>query len=334
MQIGSGANTYDWVDNWARVPDTDKARSSWSHHGIVVTQAGDIMTFDQGNCAVVTFGKDGTYKGSWDAEVTNAHCMFLVKEGDTEYLWISDNGAKRIKETNYEGDMSARGGQVVKKTLDGKTVLSLQRPDLPAYREGKYSPTWVAVNEERYGGNGDIWVADGYGQSYTHRYDKAGNYISSINGEEGQGGAWDNCHGIYVDRRKGEPELYVALRRNQHVQVYDLEGKYKRVFGGDHLTTPGGFVVQGDHLIVIELRARLTVFDADDKFVCHLGDNEVVCDNEGWPNSFSASGERTVPTFLEAGKFNSPHGMAVDSEGNLYVAEFLIGGRITKLEKK
>jgi hypothetical protein len=36
---------------------------------------------------------------------------------------------------------------------------------------------------------------------------------------------------------------------------------------------------------------------------------------------------------LEAGKFNSPHGMAIDGKGNLYVAEWLIGGRFTKLAK-
>ena len=333
MRIGTGANTYEWNDNWARIPDVEKARASWSHHGIVVTQTGDIVTFDQGNCAVVVFDKDGNHRRLWDADVTNAHCMTLVKEGDTEYLWIADNGAKLVKETNYENIMSSRGGQVVKKTLDGQTVMSLQRPDLPAYLEGKYSPTWVAVNEERYGGNGDIWVADGYGQSYTHRFDKNGSYISSINGEEGQGGAFDNCHSIYIDRRKSEPELYVALRRNRQVQVYDLEGKFKRAFGTDYLTTPGGFVAQGDYLIVIELRARLTVLDADDNFVCFLGENEVVCDVDGWPNSLNENGERIVPTLLEPGKFHSPHGMTVDSDGNLYVAEFVIGGRITKLAK-
>ncbi|MDE0824001.1 MAG: hypothetical protein OSB07_08555, partial [Dehalococcoidia bacterium] len=67
--------------------------------------------------------------------------------------------------------------------LEGNVLASLTRPNLDVYQEGMYSPTWVAVNEERHGGNGDVWVADGYGQSYVHRYDKSGNYISSINGE-------------------------------------------------------------------------------------------------------------------------------------------------------
>ena len=58
-----------------------------------------------------------------------------------------------------------------------------------------------------------------------------------------------------------------------------------------------------------------------------------MCDVEGWPNNTSDEG-RTIPTsLLETGKFNSPHGLAVDANGNLYVAEWLIGGRVTKLDR-
>ena len=35
--------------------------------------------------------------------------------------------------------------------------------------------------------------------------------------------------------------------------------------------------------------------------------------------------------YLELGKFNSPHAIAVDCNGNIYVAEWVVGGRITKL---
>ncbi|MCH7801943.1 MAG: 6-bladed beta-propeller, partial [Chloroflexi bacterium] len=37
-------------------------------------------------------------------------------------------------------------------------------------------------------------------------------------------------------------------------------------------------------------------------------------------------------TLIE-GKFNSPHGIASDGDGNIYVAEWLIGGRINKLTR-
>ena len=90
--------------------------------------------------------------------------MAIVKEGDEEFLWMADNTT----------------GQVVKTTLEGQKVLSIGRPDLAAYRDGKYAPTDIAINEERHGGNGDVWVADGYGESYVHRYDRSGSYLGSV----------------------------------------------------------------------------------------------------------------------------------------------------------
>ena len=58
-----------------------------------------------------------------------------------------------------------------------------------------------------------------------------------------------------------------------------------------------------------------------------------MCDVDGWPNNKNENGKIVQTRLLEIGKFNSPHGIAVDEEGNLYVAEWLIGGRITKLAK-
>ena len=86
-------------------------------------------------------------------------------------------------------------------------------------------------------------------------------------------------------------------------------------------------------MVVAELRARLAVLDKEDGLICYLGDNEAVCSADGWPNNKNDSGEIIATALLEPGKFNSPHGMAIDSDDSIYVAEWLIGGRFTKLEK-
>ena len=127
-------------------------------------------------------------------------------------------------------------------------------------------------------------------------------------------------------------ELYISDRSNRRVQVYDLAGNFRRAFGPDFLNSPSGFVTFGEFMVVAELRARLVVIDLHDSFVCELGENGQVCEVDGWPNNKSR--DEIVPTkLLEAGKFNSPHGMAIDSHDNLYIAEWLIGGRVTKLSK-
>ena len=336
MKLGTGDNIYEWVGDWAKVPDTDSARRGWAHPGIVVTESGDVVTHHAGDSTVMVFGADGNLKHSWDSGVVDGHDIALANDSNEEYLWIADNGSKRSHLHAYDDPPGVGGkvvGKAVKKTLTGETVLTLGPPDLPVYQEGDFMPTSVAVNEERYGGNGDVWVADGYGQNYVHRFDRSGNYISSINGEEGTAGKFATPHGVMVDRRKSQPELYVADRANNQGQVYDLEGNFKRAFGSDYLVTPCGFVASGDNLIVAELRARVAVLDIDDKLVCYLGANEPVTDVDGWPNNNDEAGAPIRTSVLEPGKFNSPHGVAADPDGNIYVAEWLIGGRFTKLAK-
>ncbi len=125
------------------------------------------------------------------------------------------------------------------------------------------------------------------------------------------------------------------------MQVYDLEGVYIRTFGSEVLTSPSAFAVDGPHMIVAELRARLAVSDLDDNFVMHIGENERISrvernseeDVPGWPNNLDEYGKVVRTRILQSGKFNSPHGIATDSAGNIYSGEWLIGGRYTKLFK-
>ena len=316
MRVGRGHMVYDWIEKWGKIPDSQSARDGWAHHGIVVSESGKIVSFHQADPTVLIFDEEGDLEDSWTATVQNAHGMEIVKEHGAEYLFLADNNT----------------GNVVKTTLSGEVVLNIERPDIRVYAEGgKYATTDVAVNQERHGGNGDIYVADGYGSSYVHRYDKSGEYIDSINGEEGEAGRFATPHGVWVDTRKEEKELYVADRSNGRIQVYDLEGNYKRVLGrapgADWLHSPSSFAQTGDLMVVAELRgSRITVLDLNDELVCYLGENTGAFKlNPGWPN---VPHETLIP-----GKCSSPHGIAADPDGNIYSAEWLIGGRINKLAK-
>ena len=305
--VGPSKVRYTWSEHWVRIPQTFTGQVDGRTHGIAITQQGQVVLFHQADPAVVIYSPEGDFIDAWGDRFPGAHGLTLVNENGEDFLWLADS----------------KTGEVVKTTLDGRAVLTIQRPALSIYDNGKYAPTWVAVHEERHGGNGDIWVTDGYGTSYIHCYDKAGHYIDSINGSEGGAGAFKCPHSIFMDTRKAQPELYIADRGNRRVQVYDVEGNYLRAFGADFLTSPCAFAVSGERLIIPELRARVAILDGQDRLLGYLGENEAVCELPSWPNH---------PTeLIDAGKFNSPHGVAADTQGNIYITEWIIGGRITKL---
>ncbi|HLL91280.1 MAG TPA: hypothetical protein VK324_18420 [Tepidisphaeraceae bacterium] len=318
MRIGSGELAYEWNEHWVRVPATQSGRENGRTHAVAVAGNGDVIVFNQAQPGVLRFPPDGRLVNAWGDRFGGAHGMTLVVDPDgQEYLWLTDE----------------RSSEVVKTTTDGRTVLTIQRPDVPAYAAGRYVPTWVAVNEERFGGNGDVWVADGYGSNFVHRYRKDGGYVGSINGTEGRSGAFACPHAVAFDYRRGAPQLYVADRANRRVQVYDAEGKYVRAFGQDSLTHPCMFAFEPGtgRLFIPELFGWLAVVDAEDAFVGYVGANEAVKPTDGWPR---LPGWPNLPADqIRPGHFNSPHGMTVAPNGDLYVVEWIVGGRITKLAK-
>jgi hypothetical protein len=337
--VGQGQHRYEWIDDWADLPETASAARGWAHPGCAVTAAGEVVTVHPAEPRLLFFAPDGRLRRSWRVDVTEAHGLAVTGSGAAERVWLADSGAKRQPGAGYgyAAHAAPAGGQVVELTLDGHLVRRLARPDHPAYREGRYLPTSVAVDDEGLGGSGDIWVADGYGQNLVHRFRQDGSYAGSFAGAggtaggAGASGSFKTPHAVVIDRRKEEPELYVADRANHRLQVFDLQGRFKRIVGADVLTSPSAFALAGNLLVVAELRARLVLFDAQDRLVGTLGAHEAVCDAPGWPNRLDAAGSPIRPLDLRPGRFNSPHGVAAGAGGALYVAEWLIGGRYTKL---
>jgi len=295
--------TFNWHEHWATIPFPANVEHQGRTHGIAVARNGNVYVFHQAEPAVLVFGADGQLLESW-GNYPGAHGLTLVEEDGEEFFWLTDQERLVVEKT----------------TLDGRVVRLIKVPDSNAH--DPCIPTWVAVNEKRYGGNGDVWVADGYGSSLVHRFDSEGKYISTLDGTEGAG-RFACPHGIWFDFRKRPMELYVADRGNHRVQVYDADGRFQRSFGEDFLTSPDGFVSDGNLVVVPELLGRVTILDADDKLLCHMGNNENICKDPAWPDG----------TPLAAGSFNSPHGATTDESGSLFVVEWRDGGRIIKLEK-
>lgn len=302
LLLDTPAGIYRWHENWVSIPGPAGSHANGRTHGVAVGRNGNVYIFHQAVPSMLVYAADGSLLDSW-GNYPGAHGLTLVEEQGDEFFWLTDQDRAVVEKT----------------TTDGRIVSSVAAPAYAGHEP--YVPTWVAVNEQRHGGNGDIWVADGYGSSRVSRYDATGQYRSTLDGTEG--GLRFNCpHGIWFDSRKRPMELYVADRGNHCVRVYDAQGNHRRIFGKEFLTSPDLFAADGERLIVPELQGRVTVLDADDRLVCHVGRNEEVCVDPAWPDK----------TALLAGKFNSPHAAAA-ALGNIYVVEWRVGGRILQLEK-
>ena len=330
MRVGQGALAYEWVEDFAEIPEPETAAHGWAHPGMALSPTGTIYTFHPALPKVLELSPEGSLLGSWRTRLVEGHGITIASDGAQVCLWIADPGRKRDPATDY-ASLIEGPPHTLKTDLSGAVLAEMAAPALPIYERGGFAPTHAAVFDEAHGGSGDVWITDGYGRSQIHRYTRGGSYLQTINGEEGRTGAFKTPHAIHIDTRGPEPELYIADRANDRLQVYDLDGGYKRELGADFLHHPAAFAALGDYLVVAELHARVTILDGDDAPVAFLGDNYGVIEEPGWPNSLDAEGRPARSDRLRPGLFNGPHGVAADAAGNIYVAEWLIGGRYIKL---
>lgn len=330
MRVSAGDLEFDWIGDWASLPAASSVPRGWAHHGMAFSNEGEIVTFHPTESLVVILTTEGELVRSFEIPVIEAHGLTLSTLGFTQSIWIADNGRKRHPDHEYEYLPDPLQGKVVRVSLAGLVEMELFEPAVPGLQGGLFSPTSVIAFDEHLGGNGDIWVADGYGKSLVHRYNQNGEYLRSIDGSRGAG-RFDCPHSLWIDPRSGTPELLVADRANGRVQVFDMEGDYIRTIGADYFDRPTVFANYGENLLVGELNARITVVGPNDELVGYIGDNTPVSEEPAWPNEPDSAGIPQRTSRLVEGLFNSPHGVTSDDAGNIYVTEWLIGGRYTKL---
>jgi sugar lactone lactonase YvrE len=320
-----------WDEAWVADDAGLYGEDAWAHHDLAVTADGRIVGFRSGGEGFWVLDRDGRVVARWASDLGEGHGLTLVGPPGAEELWVADPGVTFARDAAgvHDAVFSEGHGRVVAFDLEGGRIAAPPTPALPVYAgEKTYRPTTVEVDRE---GDGSIWVADGYGGELVHKLSPEGEHLLTLSGEEGAG-RFDTPHGILINRwRPEEPCLYVADRGNHRVVVYDLDGNYLRALD-EGWRSPSGFALRGDQLVVAELEARVTVLDADDRVVERVGDDPEATARPGWPNALDDDG-RTIRPELRAGRFNSPHGLAVDAAGDIYVAEWVLGGRMVRLRR-
>ena len=317
------------VYRWEEIAVADAPSEGWAHHGVAVLDDCTVLFARPDRATLALFDRQGRMRSEVETDLTEMHKMTVVEDGGRSAIWVADNGHKYLPHRPRYSDFVRQGRIVLIGLEDGAVRAEIPTPEHEAYERGAWSPCAVAVDEERFGGSGEIWVADGYGKSLLHRFTPDGGLIATLDGSE-SGQVFDTPHDVVIDRRRAMPELYVADRTNRRIVVFGLGGDYLREVGAGVLTSPTGLATSGDLLIVTELRGSIAVFDGDDEFIGRLGETHRE-ESEVWPNALDELGNAVRPPDLLAGHFNSPHGVATDASGTVYVSEWLIGGRLVRL---
>ncbi len=187
-------------------------------------------------------------------------------------------------------------------TTDGELLMTLGTMDKPG-AEGKpfNLPTDLAL-----GPDGEMYISDGYDNARIHKYSPDGELIKSW-GKPGTGpGEFDLPHCVRVDPRN---RLMVADRENNRIQFFTLDGEYIEEWSD--LLQPDTIFIDEDELVyVAELEQRVSIMTLDGEVVSQWG---------------SEHGS-TVP-----GEFVAcPHGIWLDSHGDIYVGEVQADARLQK----
>jgi len=317
VKLGEGKAAYTLDEDWGKLP----AGMQYGFGCALVVDSRDrvFVTSRSANPCVAIFDKDGKLLETWSKEFAagvgftpeqvrdTAHGLYWSKEGDGEYLYWTENvaapkGAPKI------------GARVYKTDLAGKVLYTIGNVEKESEKSQKFdftNPTDLCV-----AANGDIYAVDGYGSQLLYRFDKNFKHIKTIGGPGKEHGKFNTCHGIWISTLKKEPELYIADRANNRVEVYSLDLEYKRTLPDFRL--PCCFYQHEGKLYVPELGSRVTILDADDKVVTRLGDGADI-----------KNPEKEIQNHPD--KFGTPHALTVASNGDLYVIEWLSFGRPRKL---
>jgi hypothetical protein len=302
VRMGRGLMTFDTVPGWGLRPDGNSALGP-THGAVVIDKAGNIYT--SANKGVVVFSPDGKVIQEYlGAKYSNIHDMEIREEDEGEFIYGARNA-------NAEGiKFNAHSGEI---------VLKLPFPKESGLKLKKFNPTAITVAP-----NGDIFLSDGYASDHIFKFDKTGKYLMHF-GAKGDGlKQFHTAHGMTLDTRYSPPRLLICDRNHLpkgRLLHYDLDGNFiAEVVTG--LGMPTSAAVQGDYVSVPDLHGRLVILDKSNTIIAVLGNNP----DPGKGRSFKIPQAQWIE-----GAFSGTHGSYWDKDGNLYVQDWNVSGRIMKL---
>ena len=289
MVLGSGDHRYERVEGWGRIPEYFRITGLGpiATGGVVdvACDSGDrVYAFCRGNHPVLVFEPDGSFVSCW---------------GEGHFRWPhgihidSEDNVYLIDAQTHTIDKFTVGGELL-------TTLGTRNWASTTMRGEPFNmPTSVTVAPD-----GSLFVCDGYGNQRVHKFSPGGELLTSWGGWGSGPGQFILPHFADVD---GQGTVYVCDRENSRVQVFSSDGEYITEWSQQnrpsdvHIDRGSGIVYLGE-AGGPTMAPRISIRDLKGNIL------------SSW------EGRKADGT----GVLGGPHGIGVDSRGNIY--EAAIGG--------
>jgi len=287
---------------WPRKPD----HFIWGQMpGITVDNQDQVYIFTRSRPAVQVYQPDGKFLRAWNVEdFGGAHYIRIGPKGN---VWTANINNHVVRKYSPEG----------------KLLLTLGQPGRAGSDRRHFDrPTDMVVLP-----TGDIFVSDGYGNRRVMHFDAAGKYVNQWGQAGTKPGRFALPHSIVAD---SHGRLYVADRENARIQVFDTKGKLLAVWAdlitpwGLWLTKKGELWVCGSSPLK-DNTGKWLVIPPSDQVLMKLSLKGKVL--------LRVPLKKTTAPPGKPGQLNWVHGIAFDSQGNLYLGD-IQGGRAQKFSRK
>jgi peptidylglycine monooxygenase len=234
-----------------------------------------VYVYQRSDPPLIVLNGDGSYARSLASGlVADAHGLAI---DENDQIWLIDRDAHLIIAIDDRGNV----------------VQEIGSRGRPRFQEPFNHPAGIAIAPD-----GEIYVADGYGNSRVHHFAADGTFLASWGRPGGGDGEFTTPHAVVVDSRD---RVIVADRENNRVQLFDRQGRFIESWGDlyhpmDIYVDPAGMIYVTDQI------PRLSLFSPDGELV-----------------------GRCRPVLSQA------HGIAGDSHGNIYLSEMSPTSRVTRL---
>ncbi len=342
--------TYQLAPNFL-TPPPGKETIGNGHGEIAVDSTGNIYVSVEGQKegGLQVYGPDGKFLRYVPGAPGSLHGFVIKKDATGEFIYAAVLGQQKVLKMKLDGtvvleipkesfpaDKARRvtiemtGGDKISGVIaedtagsisvivDGKTQVIAK--DKIAKRQDHN----LALTNCDVAPNGDIYVVDGYGQSWIFVFDKSGKFKKVFGGPVAPYNL-ANTHKIFVDPRFEPARLLLCDRGNNRILHLSLEGDIIGVVADKDLRHPSSASFHGELMCVAEIAGRISVYDKAGKMVAALGIN----DTAGQTNTPGVK-----PADWREGVVTSPHGITFDAKGNILETEWNNFGRVLRWDRK